>query len=185
MQKGMKRKLVLDEQRIWNVTLTDPSKPLENKFVVRSKMPAYFWNDSVPKAFFGIRTATQVKYFTAITKGQKNTYITYNSNWLIKNNAGGEFYRTLPTIWQLLIQHQVIKQHFKSRKLIICLFQKFFMKKKMKILSENLSLQEEQTHNQIFLLKIKIQEGHVISTNQNCRQMYIVFITITQTASSQ
>ena len=140
MQKGMKRKLVLDEQRIWNVTLTDPSKPLENKFVVRSKMPAHFWNDSVPKAFFGIRTATQVKYFTAITKGQKNTYITYNSNWLIKNNAGGEFYRTLPTIWQLLIQHQVIKQHFKSRKLIICLFQKFFMKKKMKILSENLSL---------------------------------------------
>ena len=35
MQKGVKRKLVLDEQRIWNVTLTDRSKPLENKFVVR------------------------------------------------------------------------------------------------------------------------------------------------------
>ena len=60
-------------------------------------MPAYFWNDSVPKAFFGIRTATQVKYFTAITKGQKNTYITYYSNWLIRNDTGGEFYRTVPT----------------------------------------------------------------------------------------
>ena len=52
MHKGMGRKLFLDEQRIWNVTLTDPTKPLENKFTLRSKMLAYFWNDYVPNAFF-------------------------------------------------------------------------------------------------------------------------------------
>ena len=78
MHKGMGRKLFLDKQRIWNVTLTDPSKPLENKFTVRTKVIGYFWNDYVPKAFFGIRTANQVKNFTTITKGQKqNTYIRY------------------------------------------------------------------------------------------------------------
>ena len=71
MHKGMGRKLFLDEQRIWNVTLTDPTKPLENKFTLRSKMLAYFWNDYVPNAFFGIRTATQLRNFTNITKGQK------------------------------------------------------------------------------------------------------------------
>ena len=52
MHKGMGRKLFLDEQKIWNVTLTDPTKPLENKFTLRSKMLAYFWNDYVPNAFF-------------------------------------------------------------------------------------------------------------------------------------
>ena len=71
MQKGMKRKLVLDEQRIWNVTLTDPSKPLENKFVVGSKMPAYFWNDSVPKAFFWHKNSNSSKIFYSHNKRTK------------------------------------------------------------------------------------------------------------------
>ena len=70
MHKGVRRKLFLDEQRIWNVTLTDASKPLENKFTVRTKMIGYFWNDYVPKAFFGIRTGNLVKNFTTITKRQ-------------------------------------------------------------------------------------------------------------------
>ena len=34
-------------------------------------MIGYFWDDFVPKAFCGIRTATQVKIFTTVTKGQK------------------------------------------------------------------------------------------------------------------
>ena len=34
-------------------------------------MIGYFWYDFVPKTFFGIRTATQVKNFTAITKSKK------------------------------------------------------------------------------------------------------------------
>ena len=38
VHKGVRRNLFLDEQRIQNVTLTDPNKPLENKFTVRSKM---------------------------------------------------------------------------------------------------------------------------------------------------
>ena len=29
MQKDMRRTLFLDQQRIWNVTLTDPNKPLK------------------------------------------------------------------------------------------------------------------------------------------------------------
>ena len=40
-------------------------------------MIGYFWDDYVPKAFFGIRTAYQVKNFATIAKGQKNTYIRY------------------------------------------------------------------------------------------------------------
>ena len=91
MHKGVRRNLFLDEQRIWNVTITDPSKPLENKFTVRSKMIGYFRDGFVPKAFFGIRTATQVRDFTTITKGQKNTYIRYYSNWLIRKNTREKF----------------------------------------------------------------------------------------------
>ena len=71
MHKSTRRKSFLDEQRMWNVTLTDPNKPLENKFTVRSKMIGYFGDDFVPKASFGIRTETQVKNFKTITKGQK------------------------------------------------------------------------------------------------------------------
>ena len=91
MHKGVRRNLFLDEQRIWNVTITDPSKPLENKFTVRSKMIGYFRDGFVPKAFFGIRTATQVRDFTTITKGQKITYIRYYSNWLIRKNTREKF----------------------------------------------------------------------------------------------
>ena len=91
MHKSTRRKLFLDEQRMWNVTLTDPNKPLENKFTVRSKMIGYFRDGFVPKAFFGIRTATQVRDFTTITKGQKNTYIRYYSNWLIRKNTREKF----------------------------------------------------------------------------------------------
>ena len=91
MHKGVRRNLFLDEQRIWNVTITDPNKPLENKFTVRSKMIGYFRDGFVPKAFFGIRTATQVRDFTTITKGQKNTYIRYYSNWLIRKNTREKF----------------------------------------------------------------------------------------------
>ena len=91
MHKGVRRNLFLDEQIIWNVTITDPNKPLENKFTVRSKMIGYFRDGFVPKAFFGIRTATQVRDFTTITKGQKNTYIRYYSNWLIRKNTREKF----------------------------------------------------------------------------------------------
>ena len=91
MHKGVRRNLFLDEQRIWNVTITDPNKPLENKFTVRSKMIGYFRDGFVPKAFFGIRTATQVRDFTTITKGQKITYIRYYSNWLIRKNTREKF----------------------------------------------------------------------------------------------
>ena len=91
MHKGVRRNLFLDEQKIWNVTITDPNKPLENKFTVRSKMIGYFRDGFVPKAFFGIRTATQVRDFTTITKGQKNTYIRYYSNWLIRKNTREKF----------------------------------------------------------------------------------------------
>ena len=66
-------------------------------------MIGYFCNDYVPKVVFGISTANQVKNFTTITKGQKkNTYIRYYSNWLIRNNTGGTFYRVLPTDWTAL-----------------------------------------------------------------------------------
>ena len=34
-------------------------------------MIGYFWYDFVPKTFFSIRTATQVKNFTAIIKSKK------------------------------------------------------------------------------------------------------------------
>ena len=61
IHKGVRRKLFLDKQRIGNVKLTDPNKPLENKFTLRQKMLAYFCDGYVPEAFFGIRTATQVK----------------------------------------------------------------------------------------------------------------------------
>ena len=71
MHKNVKRKLFLDKQRIWNVTLTDPNKPLENKFTVREKMIEYFWDGFVPKACFGIRRTTRVKKIATITKGQK------------------------------------------------------------------------------------------------------------------
>ena len=91
MHKGVRRNLFLNEQIIWNVTITDPNKPLENKFTVRSKMIGYFRDGFVPKAFFGIRTATQVRDFTTITKGQKNTYIRYYSNWLIRKNTREKF----------------------------------------------------------------------------------------------
>ena len=97
MHKGMRRKFFLDELIIWNITLTDTNKPLQNKFTVRSKMIGYFWDDFVPKAFFDIRTATQVKNFTTITKGQNNTSIRYYSNWLIRKSTGGKLYRVVPT----------------------------------------------------------------------------------------
>ena len=51
----------------------------------------------MPKAFFDIRTATQVKNFTTITKGQNNTSIRYYSNWLIRKSTGGKLYRVVPT----------------------------------------------------------------------------------------
>ena len=51
MHKGMGRKLFLDEQRISNVTVTDPSKPLENKITVRTKMIGYFCNIMWQKFF--------------------------------------------------------------------------------------------------------------------------------------
>ena len=35
MHKGVRRKFFLYKQRIWNITLTDPNKRLENKFTVR------------------------------------------------------------------------------------------------------------------------------------------------------
>ena len=35
MHKSVRRKLYLDEQRIWNKTITDPSKPLEKKLTLR------------------------------------------------------------------------------------------------------------------------------------------------------
>ena len=71
MHKSTRRKLFLDEQRMWNVTLTDPNKPLENKFTVREKMIEYYWDGFVPKACFGIRRTTRVKKIATITKGQK------------------------------------------------------------------------------------------------------------------
>ena len=58
-------------------------------------MIGYFWDDFVPKAFFDIRTATQAKNFTTITKRTKNTSIRYYSNWLIRKNTGGKLYYLL------------------------------------------------------------------------------------------
>ena len=68
----MGRKLFLDEQRIWNVTLTDPTKPLENKFTLRSKMLAYFWNDYVPNAFFWHKNSNSIKKFYKHNERTKN-----------------------------------------------------------------------------------------------------------------
>ena len=73
IHKGVRRKLFLDKQRIWNVKLTDTNKPLENKFTLRQKMLPYFCDGYVPKAFFGIRTATQVKKI--LTIGRKTWVI--------------------------------------------------------------------------------------------------------------
>ena len=82
VHKGVRRKLFLDEQRIWSVTLSSPSKPSENKFTVRSIMLAYFWNDLVPKSFFNTRSPAQVKDFMNLSKRDKN--VRYYSEWQIR-----------------------------------------------------------------------------------------------------
>ena len=92
-------------------------------------MIGYFWCDFVPKAFFGIRTATQVKKFTTITKGQKNTYKRYYNNWLIRKNTGRKFSRVVPTDWTAL--HPVLSYQtiFYESKVDHFLVPKFFHKK--------------------------------------------------------
>ena len=100
VHKGVRRKLFLDEQRIWSVTLSSPSKPSENKFTVRSIMLAYFWNDLFPKSFFNTRSPAQVKDFMNLSKRDKN--VRYYSEWQVRQNAGGTFYRTVQSTWTAL-----------------------------------------------------------------------------------
>ena len=49
MHKNVRRKVFLDEQRIWNITLTNPNKSLENKFAVRYNSKFYNYNKRTKK----------------------------------------------------------------------------------------------------------------------------------------
>lgn len=53
----------------------DKNKP--SKYKVRTFMITYFGNDVVSESFFGIRNPNQVKDFTTLTKGTKNSYLRY------------------------------------------------------------------------------------------------------------
>ena len=117
----------------------------------------------MPKAVFGISTANQVRNFTNITKGQKNTYIWYYSNWLIRNNTGGKFDRVVPADGTAL--HSVLS------------YQATFYKSKVDHLLVPKFFHEEANENFVWKLKFVRRidwQPQIFSGNKNIeRTLYL------------
>ena len=101
-------------------------------------------------------------------KRTKNTYIRYYSNWLIRNNTGGTFYRVLPTDWTAL--HPVLSYQttFYKSKVDHLLVPNFFHEKS-----------NENFENENFVWKLKFVrridwQTQIFSENKNIgRALYL------------
>ena len=94
MGKGTRKKLFVDESRIWNFTTSTIDRKL-----LRSFMFGYFWHDDIVESYFGINRGNLVWVLRYLTNLEKNLYLRHFD---AKNRYSGNLYTSRGKQWTVL-----------------------------------------------------------------------------------
>ena len=94
MEKSIRKKLFLDESRIWNFTTNIMQRPH-----LKSYTFGYFLHDDIVQTCFAINSINQSNDFTGTTIPQKNLYMRYFD---ATSRSNASFYTGLVQQWTVL-----------------------------------------------------------------------------------